>query len=323
MGIVTLAAVAAIGWLAIQATGRRESAQQALEARQDALQVAALAANREILKEINLRFDILRRLAADNSLRERMAQINRSPGNEALWNPLEDWLGARRADHDRDAPADSWFINDARGVQVARSPRSDASRGENYSHRDYFHGQGADLPEGTRNLKPIEAPHLSAVYRSTSTGHLKVAFSVPIEHRPAGGKRSVVGVLAMAVDLGEFDVLKRELPEGHEVVLIDLRESVIDGEQRRGLILHHQTENSYGEGQPPPWIGKDLLARIDEVLESGELGEGAILSGYRDEALTGGKLYWGALKPVVERRPEEPPHDTKWLVLVQEPLGRD
>jgi serine/threonine protein kinase/class 3 adenylate cyclase/type II secretory pathway pseudopilin PulG len=317
-----LAAVAAIGWLAIQATGRRESAQQALAARRSALEVAALAANREILKEINLRFDILRRLAVDDTLRQRMAQINRSPGNESLWNPLEDWLGARRADHDRDAPADSWFINDVRGVQVARSPRSEASRGENYSHRDYFHGQGADSPEGTRGLKPIESPHLSAVYRSTSTGHLKVAFSVPVEYRPSGGRREVVGVLAMAVDLGEFDVLKRELPAGHEVVLIDLRESVIDGQRRRGLILHHQTETSYREGQPPPWIGSGLLARIDELLESTGSGEGAILSSYRDEALTGSKLYWGAMKPVIDRRPDEPPYDLRWLVLVQEPLGR-
>jgi type II secretory pathway pseudopilin PulG len=171
--VATLAAVAAIGWLAIQATARRESVQEALEARQNALQVAALAANGEILKEINLRFGILQRLATDNTLRQRMAQINRSPGDESLWTPLEDWLGARRADHDRDAPADSWFINDVRGTQVARSPRSDASRGENYSHRDYFHGQGVDLTETTQNLKPIEKPHLSAVYRSTSSGHSK------------------------------------------------------------------------------------------------------------------------------------------------------
>ncbi len=321
VAIATLAAVAAIGWLAIQATGRRESAQQAAEARQSALQVAALAANREILKEINLRFGILQRLSNDPTLRQRMVEINQAPDDESLWSPLEDWLGARRADHDRDAPADSWFINDVRGIQVARSPRSEASRGGDYSHRDYFHGQGADLPEDTPNLKPIEAPNLSAVYRSTSTGHLKVAFSVPIEHRPTGGKRDVVGVLAMAVDIGEFNVLEKELPPGHEVVLIDLRESVIDGRQRRGLILHHQVGATYREGQLP-WIGSPLLARIDEVLANLDAGEGAVLSSYRDEALTDGKAYWGALKPVVDRRPDERPLDTRWLVLVQEPFSR-
>ncbi len=252
-----------------------------------------------------------------------MVAINASPNDESLWNPLEDWLGAERSDHNREAPADSWFINDARGVQVARSPRSEASRGENYSHRDYFHGQGADLPANTANLKPIDAPHLSAVYRSTSTGHLKVAFSVPIEYRPAGGKREVVGVLAMAVDLGEFNVLEKELPPGHEVVLIDLRESDIDGQKRRGLVLHHQGQSSYRKGQPPPWIDRALLARIDETLKNLDPGQGAFLGEYRDDALTDGELYWGAMKPVVEHKRDEPPHDLRWLVIVQEPVSKD
>ena len=85
----------------------------------------------------------------------------------------------------------------------------------------------------TKDLKPIDAAHLSAVYRSTSTGRLKVAFSVPIENGRKGKDREVVGVLAMTVDLGEFNVLEKKLPPGNEVVLIDLRESS-DGWIRRG-----------------------------------------------------------------------------------------
>jgi hypothetical protein len=263
-------------------------------------------------------------MATDAVLRQEMIQIESSPGDQRLWTRLEDWLGARRADHDREAPADSWFINDARGVQVARSPRSEASLGENYAHRDYFHGQGADLAPETTDLTPIESPHLSAVYRSTSTGYLKVAFSVPIENGRKGQLRKVVGVLSMSVDLGEFNVLDKELPSGHEVVLIDLRESAIDGQTRRGLILHRQAETDYQQGEPPPWIGDELLARIERLLEnSGPAGPGgAILSNYRDDALTGGEVYWGALKPVIDRRPDEPVRDTRWVVLVQEPIAR-
>jgi len=171
----SLAAVAAIGWLAIMATGRRESDQEALLARQHALQVAGRFASSEILKEINRRFDILTQLASEKELREQMVAIDPKPSDEALWKKLEDWLGVRKADHARDAASDSWFINDARGVQVARSPRSEATRGENFAHRDYFHGQGTDLAADTKDLKPIKAPHLSAVYRSTSSGRLKVA----------------------------------------------------------------------------------------------------------------------------------------------------
>jgi hypothetical protein len=324
MTVMTLAGVATIGWLAIQATGRRESVQQAVEARQHALQVASRFATSEILKEINQRFDILLRLAADEDLRQQMVQINESPGDKRLSKRLEDWLGARRADHDREAPADSWFINDARGVQVARSPRSERSLGENYAHRDYFHGQGADLPPETPGLKPINAQHLSAVYRSTSTELLKVAFSVPIENGRKGRYRKIVGVLAMSVDLGEFNVLQKDLPPGHEVVLIDLRQSTIDGQTRRGLILHHQALATFRKGQPPPWIGTELLKRIETLLESIDPAtrSGAMLINYRDDALTDEKPYWGSLRQVIERRSDEPVRDTRWLVLVQEPMSR-
>ena len=130
-----------------------------------------------------------------------------------------------------------------------------------------FTARAPILPEDTTNLKPIEAPHLSAVYRSTSTGHLKVAFSVPIENGRSGEDREIVGVLAMSVDLGEFNVLEKELPPGHEVVLIDLRESTIDGQTRRGLILHHRRRRAIDEDQPPPWIGDEICwHRIDKLL---------------------------------------------------------
>jgi hypothetical protein len=319
---LTLAAVVAIGWLAILATGRRESAHEAIEARQRALQVATQFASSEILKEINRRFDILNQLASGAELRQQMVRIKEKPTDEALWKRLEDWLGAQKADHAKDAAADSWFINDARGVQVARSPRSEATRGENFAHRDYFSGQGTTLLPDAKDVKPIKAPHLSAVYRSTSTGHLKVAFSVPIENGKKGKDREVIGVLAMSVDCGEFNVLEKKLPKVHEVVLIDMRESTIDGAPRRGLILHHQHEDVFGKGAPPPWIGHDVLVRIEELLKKidAETPEhGAMLVDYKDDALTSGKLYSGALQPLVDER-DEVVRDSHWVVLVQEPV---
>ncbi len=323
MSALTLAAVVAIGWLAILATGRRESAHEAIEARQRALQVAAQFASSEILKEISRRFDILNQLASDAELRQQMIRITEKPTDEALWKRLEDWLGARKADHAKDAAADSWFINDSRGVQVARSPRSEATRGENFSHRDYFSGQGTNLLPDTKNIKPIKAPHLSAVYRSTSTGYLKVAFSVPIENGKKGKEREVIGVLAMSVDCGEFNVLEKKLPTGHEVVLIDMRDSTIDGAARRGLILHHQHEDVFGKGAPPPWVGPEVLTRIEELLKKIDLersGHSAMLVDYRDEALTNGKLYSGALQPLVDKQ-DEVVRDSRWVVLVQEPIS--
>ncbi len=95
-GLVTFAAVAAIGWLAWEATGRRESVQDAREARGHALQVAAGFAASEILKEIRQRFDILNRLAAEDELQQLMNQILRSPNDETHWRRLENWLGGAR-----------------------------------------------------------------------------------------------------------------------------------------------------------------------------------------------------------------------------------
>ena len=52
---------------------------EAIEARQRALQVAAQYAASEILKEINRRFEILNQLAGDAELRKQMVQINEQP----------------------------------------------------------------------------------------------------------------------------------------------------------------------------------------------------------------------------------------------------
>lgn len=320
--VLLIAAVCGIGWLAMLATGRRESAHEAVEARQRALQVAAQFASSEILKEINRRFDILSKLASENELRQQMIRISEKPTDESLWKRLEDWLGAQKADHAKDAASDSWFINDARGVQVARSPRSEATRGENFAHRDYFSGLGTNLPPETKNVKPLKAPHLSAVYRSTSTGHLKVAFSVPIENGKKGKQREVIGILAMTVDCGAFSVLEKKLPKGLEVVLIDMRASTIDGPARRGLILHHQKEHVFGKNAPPPWIGNEVLTRIEDLLKNTETEKaehGAIMADYQDDALTGGKLYSGALETLVDKQ-EDVVRESNWVVLVQEPM---
>jgi serine/threonine protein kinase/class 3 adenylate cyclase len=316
--------VGAIVWLVYQATQRRGSVEEARVARQHSLELAANFATSEILKEINLRFDVLEKLAKDADLQRLMRNVDASPQNEALWKPVEEKLGSTMADNNKQAPADSWFISSANGIQVARSPRSDASRGINYSYRDYFHGLGADQPPKTPDLKPISTPHLSAVYRSTSTGQLRVAFSVPITSVRAGAGK-VIGVLAMSVDLGEFSVLEKRLPAGHEVVLIDLRESLIDGQPRRGLILHHQAPNKAADDGAASFVGADLLARIDKLLgaeKTSPPGSSFFLADYRDADVTGNKPYWGAIERVVDRPADEPTLDTGWLVLVQEPVAR-
>jgi hypothetical protein len=325
MAFITLCAVVAIGWLVWQASARSKSTADELKARQHTLQISANFAAKEISNEISRRFDILNQLATSEELRQQLIAVNDKPDDISKTKQLGDWLGARKADNNAKAASDSWFINDWHGVQVARSPKSETS-GENFAHRDYFHGQGADLPPETKDIKPITAPHLSAVYRSTSTGHLKVAFSVPIENGRKGKDRQVSGVLAMSVDLGEFNVLQKDLPPGLEVVLIDLRTTTIDKQTRPGLILHHQRdESAYQEGQSPPWVGGKMLTQINDVLAkpgSAKPENSGMLTEYRDEALTGEKPYWGAIQRVANRSADEAAQKIDWVVLVQEPLSR-
>ena len=107
------------------AAGRRRSAGSSIRRRGGAArskkpaspgnircELAANFATSEILKEINLRFDILEKLAKDADLAAADAQRRRRRRRtKRLWKPVEDKLGSTKADNDKQAPADSWFIS--------------------------------------------------------------------------------------------------------------------------------------------------------------------------------------------------------------------
>src|SRR5690606_3903109 len=149
------------------------------------------------------------------------------PDEETLWQPLQSWIERQKLAHDAEARSESWFVLDKLGTQIARAPHSDTV-GRNFAFRAYYHGQPRDLQEGSRAEPPIRQPNHSAVYRSETTGRLKVAFSVPVWNGESGDRREVAGVLAMSVDLGDFRVLDaKDLREDKEVLLIDLRNDQI------------------------------------------------------------------------------------------------
>lgn len=137
--------------------------------------------------------------------------------------------------HQEVAPATSWFLVDAAGVQLARSPVGETI-GQRWSHRDYFHGKGEDVPEGNANIRPIEHPHRSAVYESGSTRNRTVAFSVPI--RSEDEARTVIGVLGMSVPVGGFGEMRSSAEDNQPQIaaLADVR-PLRDGQD--GLLLQH------------------------------------------------------------------------------------
>lgn len=339
-GAVAALAVAVVAgiWFADQASRSRER----LEAnkRENAVYAAGNAA-RNIGREINSRFDKLIDLAQSRSKElprgdlsdsidgpitfqryvQGLDEASRDPEiDEAafrdMWQPLNDWLDEHKKDYDRRSPSESWFVVIRNGTQVARAPHS-RSVGNNYAHRDYFHGQGQDLPEGSTNVKPIDSPHRSAVYESSSTRRLKVAFSVPVWDSPQPTNASeVAGVFAMSVDLGGFLALEEELPAGKEVLLVDLRQDEIEGEAKRGLILHHNDLANRNRSGTLARLDEQLLGRVEAAL--GEGGRERIVRNYADPLGRSQDRYWCAVSPVEVRRGNDEVIPTDWVVLVQE-----
>lgn len=138
-----------------------------------------------------------------------------------------------------DSGTASWFIDDARGLQIARKPPS-STLAKNYSWRTYFHGGQRDQAPDWRPQpdEHITRTQLSAVYRSQSSDKWVVAISTPIFQHLENGERRFLGIVARSLTIGKQFV---ELPEGSTqyAVLVDAR----DGD-RPGLILQHPVFNA-------------------------------------------------------------------------------
>jgi serine/threonine protein kinase len=274
--------------------------------------------------QIEDRIDVLVRSASESQLARRfhrledLAEDASDDEKTDARDSLDDWMLRHKLEHDAKVPSNSWFLTNAAGIQIARSPLSRSSMGGSYAHRDYFHGEGRDWePESdaARNAQPLREPHQSAVYESTSTGMLKVAFSAP-----AWEQQEVIGVLGMSVDLYEFSVLEEKLLPGQQVVLLNLATDYLESPTGdRGLILHHPNPV---EGEPRR-AGLALLGLIDEAFAKAAAesrSEPVVLREYQDRSVTSGKPFRGAVRRVSDPDSVATPSATDWVVLVQEPI---
>ncbi len=314
---------------------RKKAFEQAEQKARDNLPfIAKRAVDDHIGKEITKRFEILQEIATDAEMIALVQEFDVSQGREsASQHPLQDWIGNQKTKYSY-ANSDSWFINDRNGRQISRSPILEEVDGQvgvvnsllkDYAYRNYFHGEDRDRDKtDTASVKPIEQPNLSAVYESTNSGKLKVAFSVPIRSAEIEGKPSeVVGVLSMSVDVGEFEILDGEYRSGKETVLVDLREDFsnskalggIDNLAGRGMILHHPQQSRWKDTKGRARINRTVL----EAMLAARLGKGEnFVSRYQDP-FEPSLVYWGAFEGVAYRLAENPdPIDSGWVVLVQE-----
>jgi hypothetical protein len=130
----------------------------------------------------------------------------------------------------------SWFITDARGVQVAHWYKSDNTLGHDYAFRTYFTGEGVDRPDDWRPAagEHLQKTQVSAAYLNSSSDSWAVAISSPIFGLPdASGKKPFLGVVGVSFDLGR-ELVSLPVSTGHFAVLV----YAPDG-QSAATVYHH------------------------------------------------------------------------------------
>ena len=290
---------------------------------------AQKVATEYIGKDIEGRFQILNEAAQETDLLELLSDYDATrPRTELASHPLQQWISQHRVKNIDRARADSWFINNRQGIQIARHPLFDDEEEivksflKSYAYRNYFHGRKKDLPKNTTNtIEPIQSANLSAVYASSNTNRLKVAFSVPIRSKPTADQpATILGTLSMSVDLGEFKVLDKYIvSKTKKIVLVDLREDFLDSgatSPQRGLILQHPLESAW-DSEGYPRVASPVLEAMDQSSQG-------FVPSFRDPLFRDQDNYWGAYVPVpntanysATSEPNKTQHG--WVVLVQSP----
>jgi serine/threonine protein kinase len=219
-------------------TSEQTIAARALESDAVTARILAYSLNDDLVQ----RTRTLQQIADDGELLDLMKGVD-SPADTEPRRNLGEWLARNkeaideiRREQDADLD-DSWFLTDARGFQRWRDPPGPTTIDRNFGWRDYFHGQGDDRPDWKErtNVLPLDKPHISAPFRSTSTGRLKVAISVPVRDRE---QRAVLGVLSRTIHLGDLlSAYKRLIRE--EETEQKVRRVIALLDVRTGKVLDH------------------------------------------------------------------------------------
>lgn len=342
----------------IMTTAAVDSSNEQIVARAQAgNRFAARFAADQVAAKILQRWAILEQEAAQNELRNLLEQVRGQPKEAPRRQELLDYLDRHRARYDYAHLARTWFLVDPDGKMLASSSASipreqfQSILDKPYWYRDYFHGRGFDYdpnrprPEG---LAPISQAHQSVIFRSTQGNEpFIVVFSVPV---PGADLQHTVGVLAMAVSLGEFS----ELKVGDDLKWATLVQTEKDVAhplawsarvRNEGLILEHREfQKLMADSQKVPILHlpredierlHELRAlKVERLRKNEKEPAGAdpefLLDDYRDPVAQVAADYAGrwlaAAEPVVfqkrplhgGRAPGPALVDNGWVVIVQE-----
>jgi hypothetical protein len=332
VAVVTLSLVAALVGTGM-ALRLSELAGRERALRSRSLVAAASFAARMVGKEVDQRWVLLESESASRELVAALSEA-RDRGTSPDREVLQAWLQGVSDTHRVRARAESWFVTDAAGVQRARVPYDDTTVGTNFAFRDYFHGGGRDLSaDEATGVRPLQEAHRSNVFRSQATDDLMVAFTVPIwgEADPGGG-RTVLGVLGMTVELGQFEALQLGPGSEQVAVLVDTR---ADSSGRRGLVVHHaelarlqaelRDEERRSGTLPSYYVLPEALERFGRLSEArsararpSDANVPSTLAFEEDWRDPVGGPYTGPWLAAFE-----PVRDTGWVVVVQERAGAE
>ncbi|MCA9056344.1 MAG: hypothetical protein KDA75_21095, partial [Planctomycetaceae bacterium] len=218
---------------------------------------------------------------------------------------------------------DSWFVTDARGRQVFRSPPQEGDRqttlGRFFHWRDYFHGRDEELPPETPldSISIRTTPGVSTPFRSQATDQYMVAIAMPVAS-PEDGR--VVGILARTIRLTallqQWEVrLRDESLESSDI-------SVHTDTQPRFLALADTRGDSMKLLDHPALTSQQLSSLKQEEIDSlltiaSETAESLQTRGqidhYRDPFSKLSDDYTGEWLAAAA-----PVGDTGWMTIVQE-----
>ena len=328
--VVSLVMTLAAMQLSRSADNEREARNDTEKTNQGSMQLAAEFIAKAVGQDLQSRWLILEREAADPELPRRLQALESEPFDPAVGDrDLQLWLSDRISQYDSIAPASSWIVLDRQGMLRGRYPKSETI-GKNFAFRDYFHGLGHDHdPAQKQDFAPLTRPHRSNVFRdrtdvfrSQTDDLLVTTLSVPIWSYQ-GNDRRVVGVLATSMQIGQFEILESQLGGDRVLRLVDTNNSAQD---ERGTILYDSRHKNGTLAQKSQRIPDSLVNELEQLrlLRVQQQRQQLATSGFfkehftdvADDRSTGRK--YAAFEPVILRTASRELHDTGWVVIVQQ-----
>jgi hypothetical protein len=221
-------------------------------------------------------------------LRDRFLQIPERQTLDAYLNSRIEFLLANEGNGAGVAIFNSLFVTESRGTNIgiafsnAEEELADRPVGRNFAFRSYFNGgrEDGDKTQPPHHFSPTRQPHLSASFRSTSTGKWKMGISAPIWPQSMGdsdvdegAQGQPIGVLVLTVNLGDFVLLSDVAAvDAEQRTNSDATQSpaskdtqftvLVDGRSgnQRGTLLQHPLI----AGMDRPTMLKSTMPQMDE-----------------------------------------------------------